>query len=153
MVINIAGMLVIWAGGDQIGFILAGTVISAIGLGLPGGLIFTLMADTVDYGEWKSGIRSQGLLVSAAGIGIKLGSGLGGAIPAWMLAAGGYVPNQEQTAAALTAITTSYIWLPVLFSVLAIVIMFFYKFEKPHDEIIAELEYRRAQSQKRRKSL
>ncbi|WP_028590839.1 MFS transporter [Paenibacillus massiliensis] len=152
MVINIAGMLVIWAGGDQIGFILAGTVISAIGLGLPGGLIFTLMADTVDYGEWKSGIRSQGLLVSAAGIGIKLGSGLGGAIPAWMLAAGGYVPNQEQTAAALTAITTSYIWLPVLFSVLAIVIMFFYKFEKPHDEIIAELEYRRAQSLKRRKS-
>lgn len=145
IIINIIGLLMIWIGGSEVSMILAGTVISAIGLGLPAGLLFTLMADAVDYGEWKSGVRAQGLLVSASGIGIKLGSGLGAAIPAWMLAAGGYVANQTQTESALTAITISYIWLPIILSAVSILIMAFFKFEKPHDEIIAELEYRRAQ--------
>jgi glycoside/pentoside/hexuronide:cation symporter, GPH family len=146
IVINIIGQLIIFIGGDSVPIIITGTIIGSIGMGLPAGLLFTLMADTVDYGEWKSGVRAQGILVSAAGIGIKLGSGLGGAIPAWLLAAGGYVANQKQTDSTLQMISLSYIWLPIIFSVISILIMaFVYKWEKPHQEIIAELEARRAQ--------
>ncbi|MNI79475.1 Glucuronide carrier protein [compost metagenome] len=106
-----------------------------------------MIADTVDYGEWKSGVRAQGLLAStASGIAIKLGSGLGGAIPAWLLAAGGYVANQTQTPSALRMIEISFIWLPIALCLLSILILaFMYKWEKPHLEIIAELELRRAQ--------
>ncbi len=144
--INIIGQLIIYVGGHNVAMIILGTIVGGIGLGLPGGLLFALMADTVDYGEWKSGIRAQGILVSAAGIGIKLGSGLGSAIPAWLLAAGGYVAKQKQTDSALQMITLNYIWLPIVFSVLSILIMvFIYKWDKPHDEIVAELEARRAQ--------
>jgi glycoside/pentoside/hexuronide:cation symporter, GPH family len=144
--INIIGQIIIYMGGDSVSMIITGTIIGSIGMGLPAGLLFTLMADTVDYGEWKSGIRAQGILVSAAGIGIKLGSGLGGAIPAWLLAAGGYVANQQQSDSALQMISLSYIWLPIIFSVVSILIMaFVYKWEKPHHEIVAELEARRAQ--------
>jgi glycoside/pentoside/hexuronide:cation symporter, GPH family len=144
--INIIGQIIIYMGGDSVPMIIAGTIIGSIGMGLPAGLLFTLMADTVDYGEWKSGIRAQGILVSAAGIGIKLGSGLGGAIPAWLLAAGGYAANQQQSDSALQMISLSYIWLPIIFSVVSILIMaFVYKWEKPHHEIVAELEARRAQ--------
>ncbi|MEH7418031.1 MFS transporter [Neobacillus drentensis] len=146
IVINIVGQLIILMAGANVSMIIAGTIIGSIGMGLPAGLLFTLMADTVDYGEWKSGVRAQGIIVSAAGIGIKFGSGLGGAIPAWLLAAGGYVANQKQTATALNMITLNYIWLPIIFSILSILIMaFLYKWEKPHHEIIAELEARRAQ--------
>lgn len=144
--INIIGQIIIYMGGDSVPMIIAGTIIGSIGMGLPAGLLFTLMADTVDYGEWKSGIRAQGILVSAAGIGIKLGSGLGGAIPAWLLAAGGYAANQQQSDSALQMISLSYIWLPIIFSVVSILIMaFVYKWEIPHHEIVAELEARRAQ--------
>ncbi len=147
MVINIVGQLIIHFSGQSTVFVLAGTVIGAIGFGLPVGLLFALIADTVDYGEWKSGVRAQGLLAStASGIAIKLGSGLGGAIPAWLLAAGGYVASQTQTSSALRMIEISFIWLPIILSVLSILILvFLYKWEKPHHEIIAELEVRRAQ--------
>lgn len=102
------------------------------------------MADTVEYGEWKSGVRAQGLLIaSASGIGIKLGSGLGAAIPAWILSAGGYVANQTQTASALNAIEISFIWVSCSLAAICAILMVFYKFEKPFEEIMAELDERR----------
>lgn len=144
--INIVGQLVIFMAGANVTMIIAGTIIGSIGMGLPAGLLFALKADTVDYGEWKSGVRAPGILVSASGIATKLGSGLGSAIPVWLLAAGGYVANQKQSSTALQMISLNYIWLPIILSVVAILIMtFVYKWEKPHDEIVAELEARRAQ--------
>lgn len=140
----IVGQLIIYAGGTSTAIICVGTVIGSIGLGFPTGLLFTLMADTVEYGEWKSGVRAQGLLIaSASGIGIKLGSGLGAAIPAWVLSAGGYVANQTQTASALNAIVLSFIGFSCILAAICAVLMFFYKFEKPFEEIMAELEVRR----------
>ena len=146
MAVCIVGQVIIYLSGQSTAIVLTGTVIGAIGLGLPVGLLFALIADTVDYGEWKSGVRAQGLLAStASGIAIKLGSGLGGAIPAWLLAAGGYVANQTQSASALRMIEISFIWLPILLCILSILILvFMYKWEKPHHEIVAELELRRA---------
>lgn len=144
--INIVGHLIIFMGGSNVTFIIIGTIIGAIGLGLPTGLLFVLKADTVDYGEWKSGVRAPGILVSASGVANKLGSGLGGAIPVWLLAAGGYIANQTQSSATLNMIALSYIWLPMILSVVAILVMIFiYKWEKPHEEIMTELEARRAQ--------
>lgn len=147
MAISMLGQLIIYLGGNSTAMVLTGIVIGAVGLGLPVGLLFALIADTVDYGEWKSGVRAQGLLAStASGIAIKLGSGLGGAIPAWLLAAGGYVANQTQTPSALHMIEISFIWLPILLCILSILILVsLYRWEKPHHEIVAELEARRVQ--------
>ncbi|WP_413375736.1 glycoside-pentoside-hexuronide (GPH):cation symporter [Alkalihalobacillus sp. 1P02AB] len=143
LIISIMGQLVIYLGDQNITIIAIGTVIGGIGLGLPAGLLFVLMADTVDYGEWKSGIRAQGLLVSASSVGFKLGSGLGAAIPAWLLAFGGYAAGKAQTQTSLNMISFSYIWIPVILGVIAFILMIFYKWEKPHEEIITELEARR----------
>lgn len=144
ILVNIVGQFIIYFGGTNIVVVITGTIIGSIGLGLPAGLLFAFMADTVDYGEWKSGIRAQGILVSSAGMGIKLGSGFGAAIPAWLLAAGGYVPNQKQAESALQMITLSFVWLPIIFGILSILILIFInKWEKPHHEIVAELAARR----------
>lgn len=143
-ILFIVGQLTIYAGGTSTAIIALGTIIGSIGLGFPTGLLFTLMADTVEYGEWKSGVRAQGLLIaSASGIGIKLGSGLGAAIPAWILSAGGYVANQTQTASALNAIEISFIWVSCSLAAIGAILMVFYKFEKPFEEIMAELDERR----------
>ncbi|CQR55937.1 MFS transporter [Paenibacillus riograndensis] len=144
LAINIVGQLIIFMAGSNVALIIIGTIVGSVGMGLPSGLLFVLKADTVDYGEWKSGVRAPGILMSASGVANKLGSGLGSAIPVWLLAAGGYVAKQQQTPEALRMIALSYIWLPVILGAVAILVMVFvYKWEKPHAEIVAELEARR----------
>lgn len=41
---------------------------------------FALTGDVVDYGEWKFGVRSEGLVMSGVSIGQKIGLGFGPAI-------------------------------------------------------------------------
>ncbi|MGG4395693.1 MFS transporter [Paenibacillus thiaminolyticus] len=63
--------------------LLVGAVVAGnIGLGLTTGLMYAMLADTVDYGEWRSGVRAQGLLTASSSFGVKFGMGIGGALAA-----------------------------------------------------------------------
>ncbi len=77
-------------------------------------------------------------------MGVKIGMGVGGALSGWLLAAGGYVPNQAQSKSALMAIEWSYIWVPIIGIALAIFVMFFYDLDKTSDEMTSDLEARKA---------
>ena len=93
---------------------LIGTSIGTyFGLGLIGGLIFAMMADAVDYGEWRTGHRAQGFLYAASSLGVKLGMGIGGAIGGALLAYSGYAKDAPVTEAVKWAIDLGYIWVPV----------------------------------------
>jgi GPH family glycoside/pentoside/hexuronide:cation symporter len=48
-------------------------------------LLWTMLADTADYSEWKTGRRSTGLVFSAATFAQKAGWGIGGALAGWLL--------------------------------------------------------------------
>jgi GPH family glycoside/pentoside/hexuronide:cation symporter len=103
-----------------------------------------MRADTVEYGEWKSGVRNEGMIYSGASFGGKVGSGLGGAILAWLLASGGYVGGAEtQATAALEAIKAAFIILPGVGSTLIIVMLLFFDIEKHMPKIQEELKARR----------
>jgi GPH family glycoside/pentoside/hexuronide:cation symporter len=67
-------------------------------------LLWTMIADSADYSEWKTGRRATGLYFSAATFAQKAGWGIGAAIAGWVLAAFNYVPEATQTATALTGI-------------------------------------------------
>ncbi len=72
-IIAIIGTLIMFAAGtNNIGLLIAGNVIGSFGVGFTAGVLFAVMADTVDYGEWKSGIRAQGLLYAASSFGVNL---------------------------------------------------------------------------------
>ena len=120
---------------------IAGILTSGVAMALP----FSLLSDSVDYGEWKSGVRSAGLLTAiGAGFCLKAGSGLGGALPAWLLGATGYVANTAQSAEALRGIEIGFIWLPALFYGLAVIpVLFYRKFEALEPRIQTELKLRR----------
>ena len=51
-----------------------------IGKGCFRGVKYSMLADVIEYGAWKSGIRVQGLMVSATTAGQKFGSGMTSAI-------------------------------------------------------------------------
>jgi len=145
LAISIVGQLVQFAGSSSasVPVIFAGIVIAALGMGFCAGLLFTMIADTVDYGEWKNNVRAQGLLTSASSFGVKFGMGLGGAVCAWILSFGGYQANKEQTSSALFAIELNFIWIPLICFALAIVALLFYKLDKEEAQMLAELESRR----------
>jgi len=65
--------------------------ILGFGLGCINTLIFAFQADTVDYGEWNSGIRAEGSSYAVLSFTRKVGQGVGGAAAAFTIGLGGYV--------------------------------------------------------------
>jgi len=120
----------------------AGFLVSGIAMAMP----FSVLSDSVDYGEWKCGVRAAGLLTAiGAAFCLKAGSGLGGALPAWILQWYSYVPNVEQTSRALTGIRLSFIWLPALcYALAAIPVLLYYRYERLEPQIRRDLAERRA---------
>lgn len=52
--------------------------------------IFTMMADVVNYGHCKTGVRVQALIFSAATVSQKFGGGIAGAVVGWLMDASGF---------------------------------------------------------------
>ena len=125
--------------------VMAGWIFGIITSGVAMTLPFSVLSDSVDFGEWKTGIRAAGLLTAVgAAFCLKAGAGIGGALPAWIMGAYGYVPKAAQTPQALKGIEIGFIWLPALFFALAIIpVLFYKKYEVMEPQIHTELEKRR----------
>lgn len=67
-------------------------------------LLFAMFTDCVQFGEWRTGRNTAGLTVSSSLFILKLGSGLGAAIPGYVLASTGFAANAEQSAEALAGL-------------------------------------------------
>lgn len=104
---------------------------------------FVMIADTIDYSEWMTGIRAQGFFTAVAGFMVKLGMAVAGVVSAAVMARGGYVENTVQSSSSLAAIRANYIWIPAVIAVIAIVLSLFYDLDKKYNKIIGELHERR----------
>lgn len=143
----VVGQLVLYAGASRhsVAMVLAGWIFGFLASGLAMALPFSILSDSVDYGEWKSGVRAAGLLTAiGAAFCLKAGSGLGGALPAWILSRSNYVPNVEQSGRALFGIEMSFVWLPAIAYALATLpVLFYHRYERMEPQIQSELEERR----------
>ncbi|MFD3272482.1 hypothetical protein ACE3MS_20525 [Paenibacillus dendritiformis] len=63
-----------------------------------------MLADTVDYGEWRSGVRAQGLLTASSSFGVKVRHGNRRRLGRMGSGERQYAPNQEQAVSGLAAI-------------------------------------------------
>ncbi len=119
--------------------------IAAVGVMIPMTVMWALEADTVEYGEWKTGIRIEGLTYSFFSFTRKCGQALGGSIPAFLLAASDYVPNAaQQSADALRGIQQGIALVPAIAFMVAFILMLFYPLtDKRHAELVQEIKDRR----------
>ena len=117
-----------------------------LGLGLINTLIFALQPDTVDYGEWKSGVRAEGGSYSILSFTRKTGQAIGGAAAAYTIGLGGYVSGAAtQTDAAVTSIRIAAGIVPAVAVAGAVAVMLTYPLtEKAFRTIVGELAERRA---------
>ncbi|ACA55900.1 MFS transporter [Clostridium botulinum] len=119
-------------------------IVKGTGIALISATIFALLADTIEYGEWKTNVRTEGLVYSAGNFGLKIGIGLGTAIVGWLLAFSNYNGSSKvQTDTAINAINILFIWLPMILSGVQIILLKFYKLDKIYPNIISDLEKRK----------
>ena len=109
-------------------------------------LLWTMIADSADYGEWTTGRRATGLYFSAAVFAQKAGWGIGAAIAGWILAASGFVANVVQNDTAITGIKLLVSVIPGILYMSCAVFMIFYKINTKTTTLMKkELDARRAQ--------
>lgn len=102
-----------------------------------------MLPDTVEYGQWRTGIRSEGIPFAFFSFMQKLGMAVAGASAAYVLGWVGYVPNQDQTPLALTGIKALFNIAPALLSLLCLVALIFYRLDGAlYQRILAELTER-----------
>lgn len=108
------------------------------------GLGWAFISDVIDYGEWKSGERTEGIIYSIYSLSRKIAQAVAGFIPGLFLAMAGYVPNAQQSLQSLSSIKGLMFLYPAIVMALAVVCFsYFYKLsDKRHKEIVADIQAR-----------
>ncbi len=130
---------------DRFDLFLVVNVIGFLCMGPTSALTWALYGDVADYGEWKFGRRSTGLIFSASLFAIKTGNLVGGFLLPLFLASFGYVKNAEQTPKALLGITVAFSLVPGFIALLKAAALLIYPLnQKRVSQIEKELAARRA---------
>lgn len=121
-------------------------LIKGIGFGFPMGMVNALVGETIDYGEWKTGTRVQGVLLGAAGVGNKVGQGVTTSLFGFFLTAVGYNGLLEtQAAGTIQGISNFFKFGSVLVILVILVAAWFFKVEDLNPQIRKELIERRGE--------
>jgi GPH family glycoside/pentoside/hexuronide:cation symporter len=121
-------------------------VLRQFAYGLSGPIVWAMMGDVADYGEWKTGRRASGTVTAAVVFALWAGLALGGAVAGWLLSFYGFESAANvQTAHAQSGIVlTASIYAGLAFFAAALC-MFLYPISREMNRQIAdELEARRS---------
>ena len=118
--------------------IIATEVLRQFSFGLSGPILWAMMGDVADYGEWKTGRRASGTVTAAVVFALWAGLALGGAIAGWLLSGYGVVSEAAvQTAQAQAGIRlTASIYAGICFFAAA-ACLFFYPLSRELTKSIA----------------
>ncbi len=146
-VMVLGGLIVFLTPPSAVWLAFGGLVLTQVGIALVNMLVWALEADTVEYGEWKTGVRAEGIIYALFSFTRKTGQAVGGALAAYALAIGGYAAGSAtQSTSAEWAIRGAAGALPALAALIAVAIIFFYPLtDARHREIVAEIAERREQ--------
>ena len=115
-----------------------------MGTAFVNGIMYVMSAESIDYGEWKQGIRVQGFLMAFVGFAVKIANSLIQMLVTSILNMGGYDGSAAvQTASAVKSIEFCYVWVPVILFAVVFVINGFYKLDKIYPQVRADLDKKR----------
>ncbi|MFJ7365680.1 glycoside-pentoside-hexuronide (GPH):cation symporter [Peribacillus frigoritolerans] len=111
------------------------------GLSFALGLPWVMIADSIDYHEWNSGERTEGVVYSTYSFFRKLAQALAGFIPGVALGLIGYVPNIQQSADTLLGLKGLLFLAPAALNIIGLIILFFFYnlTENLYNKIVADL--------------
>lgn len=141
----IAHLLLCFVPASSLAGVLGTLAVGSAGSMLAMIVMWALESDTVEYGEWRSGMRIEGMNYSVFSLTRKCGQALGGSTPAFLLAGSAYVPNLAvQTPDVLRLIQHGVALVPAAAFGAAFLIMMFYPLsDRRFLELIEEIKKRR----------
>ena len=127
-----------------IGCLYFGWCMEGVGVALFGSMIRQCMIDSMVYGEWKTGVSNQAILMSILSFAQKAGQAVGGVGAAALLGVFGYVANaQEQSQTVLNVFFTENVTLPMITFLISIgLLSIVYKYEKKIPQMKEEIAER-----------
>lgn len=144
-IVAVATVIQYFVGYTNLNAILTLTVIFGIGSGLFVPTVWGMIPDAVDYGHWKFGKRTEGIVTATFIFTQKASSGIAAYIGGFLLVTVGYIPNVAQSAGTLNGISLLYNIGQAAFAVIAIVLMLFYDMSsEKFNGIISDLNKREA---------
>jgi glycoside/pentoside/hexuronide:cation symporter, GPH family len=128
--------------------IIASEVLRQFSYGLSGPILWAMMGDVADWGEWKTGRRATGTVTGGVVFALWAGLALGGGIAGWLLSGYGLVSEAAvQTTHTQTGILLTASVYTGLFFFAAAACLFFYPLTSAKNQSIAnELAERRKKS-------
>jgi glucuronide carrier protein len=140
----VGGVIIFLTPPSQVWVGFTGLLISLVGVLAVNSVVWALEADTGEYGEWKTGVRTEGITYALFSFTRKTGQAVGGALAAYALALGGYKSGAVQTAEAVLGIQVAAGAMPAIMTILAVLVMSKYKLtDAMHARILAEIQARR----------
>jgi GPH family glycoside/pentoside/hexuronide:cation symporter len=120
-------------------------VLRQFSYGLSGPILWAMMGDVADYGEWKTGRRATGTVTAAVVFALWAGLALGGALAGWLLSFYGFISKATvQTAQAQHGILlTGSIYAGLCFLATATALLFYPINRELMQKIADELAERR----------
>ena len=112
-----------------------------IGFGMTGVAAWSMLADTVQFGEWKSGFRAEGAINSIYVLVFKIGLSIAVVTQGLILEKGNYIPNAiNQSPEAMQGLFDMGFLYPSIAGFVAILVMYFFKYDSNfYKRIFADL--------------
>lgn len=132
-------------------WVLVMTIIRSLGQAPLTSVVFGMMGDVVEYGQWKNHIRQESLIFGGGSLGFKIGTGITSAVMTMLLEGAGFLSSTTggatQPDSALSMISTIFKFGPILVWAVAIVVLLLYKLDKIYPTIMKELSEREARGE------
>lgn len=141
---NLTAVLLTYLAGNKRILVILLHVMSSIGWAMATGMIFVIISQTIDFAEYRTGFRPQGIFISLLMFFVKVGNGLAGVICAQILKMGGYAAGRSQSIQSLRAIRFLFLGLPAIFFILVIILMMGYHLDREYPEIQRSLQKKHA---------
>ena len=142
--LGIAGQLIFLLNATSVSLGMLTCIMRGFGIAPFYGVQYSLPSDAIEYGQWKTGVRADGLCSSGTSFMLKLGGAIAPTMLLAMLAANGYAEGAAtQTAGALSTMNVVMNLVPAILAAISFILFVFYKLDnKLHAQIIQDLKDR-----------
>lgn len=110
------------------------------GNGATGVLFWSMLPDTIEYGEWKTGIRTESSLYGFMTFAQKGAIGISALLLGIILTNIGFIPNEKQSQETLDSLKMVMSWVPISGVILSLVMVIFYPINKSfHAKLLKDI--------------
>lgn len=144
----IAGVVFYFVGYSNVTLVIAMMGLLMLPIGINMVLTSAMIADTIEYAEWKTGQRNEGLISSTQTLAAKFSMAIAGGLVGLILVVTNYTPNVQQSVQTLDALHATMSLFLAFGALISLIPLKFYDLtEEKHAEIVDILRERRVNSE------